>query len=247
MTRLCWLTRRGLVRQRQPWMRSQAALLRQARSALARPPVNPRGALLPTVRSSRKLRRKRSERVFTRPASSDASALPSDAGASSPPSFPPLPPSGASPEVPAEEAEKARRKTRVSTASKDSEPTPPLPNDLNVLWQPANDGTEPNASHLPPSEVLDEVLTNLHITLHPQTQHRAVYTTPLGPPSEPTLALYCPIEGGDYIIDETVRELARRTGSDVVVIDAVQLAAGEWGHFGKGTCFLFQFVQYTNH
>ena len=29
-------------------------------------------------------------------------------------------------------------------------------------------------------------------------------------------------------------ELARRTGSEVVVLDAIQLAAGEWGAFGKG-------------
>lgn len=53
------------------------------------------------------------------------------------------------------------------------------------------------------------------------------------------MALYCPIEGGEYLIDETVRELARRTGSDVVVIDAVQLAGGEWGHFGKGASIMF--------
>ena len=42
------------------------------------------------------------------------------------------------------------------------------------------------------------------------------------------------MEGGEYVLDETVRELAWRTGAEVLVIDAVQLAAGEWGHFGKG-------------
>jgi len=42
------------------------------------------------------------------------------------------------------------------------------------------------------------------------------------------------VEGGEYVLDETVRELARRTGAEVLVIDAVQLAAGEWDHFGKG-------------
>ncbi|KAF8078024.1 hypothetical protein FPV67DRAFT_1557446 [Lyophyllum atratum] len=78
----------------------------------------------------------------------------------------------------------------------------------------------------------DDALNKLLITLHPQTQHRATYTSPLGAPTEPTLALYCPIEGGDYIIDATVAELARRTGAEVLVLDAVQLAAGEWGHFG---------------
>lgn len=92
---------------------------------------------------------------------------------------------------------------------------------------------------MPPPEILEEALNNLHITLHPQTQNRAVYASPQGPPTEPTLALYCPIEGGDYVVDATVRELARRTGSEVVVLDAVQLAAGEWGDFGKGACCAF--------
>jgi hypothetical protein len=39
------------------------------------------------------------------------------------------------------------------------------------------------------------------------------------------------------VVDETVRELARRTGAEVVILDSVQLAAGEWGHFGKGEDF----------
>jgi hypothetical protein len=42
------------------------------------------------------------------------------------------------------------------------------------------------------------------------------------------------IEGGEYVIDATVRELARRTNAEVLVLDAVHLAAGEWGAFGKG-------------
>lgn len=94
---------------------------------------------------------------------------------------------------------------------------------------------EPEPSSLPPPEVFEEILNNVYLALHPQAQHKATYSTSSGPPIEPTLALYCPIEGGDYIIDDTVRELARRTGSDVVVLDAVHIAAGEWGHFGQGT------------
>jgi hypothetical protein len=85
--------------------------------------------------------------------------------------------------------------------------------------------------------VFEEVLNNVHTSLHPQTQHKATYTTSSGPAVEPTLALYCPIEGGDYVIDDTVRELARRTGSDVVVLDAVHMAAGDCGHFGQGALY----------
>jgi hypothetical protein len=112
-----------------------------------------------------------------------------------------------------------------------------LPDGLDILWSPAEESLEScetHASALPPPEIFDDALNNLLITLHPQTQHRATYASPLGPPTEPTLALYCPIEGGDYVIDATVRELARRSGAEVLVLDAVQLAGGEWGHFGVG-------------
>ncbi|KAH9180615.1 hypothetical protein EDB89DRAFT_1920100 [Lactarius sanguifluus] len=90
---------------------------------------------------------------------------------------------------------------------------------------------EPEPSTLPPPEVFEEILNNVYLALHPQVQHKATYSTSSGPPTEPTLALYCPIEGGNYVIDDT-------TGSDVVVLDAVHIAAGEWGHFGQGTCVL---------
>lgn len=107
-----------------------------------------------------------------------------------------------------------------------------LPPDLNILWSP-DDAHTPLPSALPPPELFQEALNNLFITLHPQTQHRATYTQN-GSPVEPTLALYCPIEGGEYIVDETVRELARRTRADIVVLDTIEIAAGEWGVFGKG-------------
>jgi hypothetical protein len=129
---------------------------------------------------------------------------------------------------------------RGSTASDgktESGATPPsfqVPNEQNFFWTYQSlSKSEP--STLPPPEVFEEVLNNVYISLHPQTQHKATYATSSGPPVEPTLALYCPIEGGDYVIDDTVRELARRTGSDVVVLDAVHMAAGESGHFGQGT------------
>jgi hypothetical protein len=145
-------------------------------------------------------------------------------------------------ETAVEEAENLRtRRLRVtSSVSKDVEPAE-IPEGLNILWSPADEDFDLGASQaaLPPPEIFEEALHNLHITLHPQTQHRATYASTAGPPIEPTLGLYCPIEGGDYIIDATVREFARRTNAEVLVLDAVQLAAGEWGQFGKGSsgCF----------
>lgn len=162
----------------------------------------------------------------------------------------PVPPENAGPAAdPPEAAETATeeekprvRRTRiVPPPSKDTEPVE-LPQGLDILWSPADEPYDLNSTQtaLPPPEVFEEALHHLHITLHPQTQHRAVYPSTSGPPVEPTFGLYCPIEGGDYIIDTTVRELARRTNAEVLVIDAVQLAAEEWGQFGKGICYAFQ-------
>ncbi|KIY50937.1 AAA-domain-containing protein [Fistulina hepatica ATCC 64428] len=152
--------------------------------------------------------------------------------APSPPEGSPVPP----PEV--EEPEKPRtRRSRPSTPVKTSESEDiELPPGLDILWSPvtentASEGADVSSSDaIPPPGVFEDVLSNLHITLHPLIQHRSVYSSG----GEPTLALYCPIEGGEYVIDATVKELARRVGGEVVVLDAVQLAAGQWGHFGEG-------------
>ena len=169
---------------------------------------------------------------------------------SSPPVDPPIDSNGPDAPPPEDGAEeRPKRRTRASAASasatagasKDVSDVS-LPDGLNVLWTPegGSGGGAPqvDGTTLPPPEIFNEALHGLHIALHPQTQHRGTYgggaSGSGASPVEPTLALYCPIEGGDYVLDETVRELARRTEADVVVLDAVQLAAGECGHFGKG-------------
>ncbi|KAG7092332.1 hypothetical protein E1B28_008693 [Marasmius oreades] len=139
---------------------------------------------------------------------------------------------------PTEEPERTKtRRTRPFTSITPKEPElPELPEALDILWTPASGGTqEPFELHsLPPEDILEEALHNLHVALHPQTQNHAVFASPLGPPIEPSLGLYCPIEGGEYVIDATVKELATRTGAEVLILDSVQLAAGEWGDFGPG-------------
>lgn len=138
------------------------------------------------------------------------------------------------------EVEKPKRRGRPS-----KEFVEPLPGGLDILWVPdapanAEQVASTSASApaptvdpaLPPPEVMEEIMTNLRVTLHPQIQHKASYAIS-GPTVEPTFALYCPIEGSDYVLDATVREMGRQANADVVVLDAAQLAAGESGHFGK--------------
>ncbi|KAI0256767.1 hypothetical protein BJV78DRAFT_1272850 [Lactifluus subvellereus] len=118
-----------------------------------------------------------------------------------------------------------------------STPALQVSNEQSFFWT-YQSLSESKPSTLPQPEVFQEVLNNVFLSLHPQAQHKATYSTPSGPPTEPSLALYCPIEGGNYVIDDTVRELARRTGSDVVVLDAVHIAAREWGHFGQAASLI---------
>ena len=131
----------------------------------------------------------------------------------------------------------AREPASLTSENEPSSSSQPLQAPANESFSWAHHSLpEPEPSTLPPPEVFEEILNNVYLALHPQAQHRATYSTQSGSPSEPTLALYCPIEGGNYVTDETIRELARRTGSDVIVLDAVHLAAGECGHFGQGMC-----------
>lgn len=136
------------------------------------------------------------------------------------------------PHSPPEDNEKPKPRGRTKRPQEKAE-NAALPPNLNILWLPG-DAHTPLLSALPPPELLQEALNNLLISFHPQTQHRAAYSFQNGSLIEPTLALYCPIEGGDYVIDETIRELAKRTRAEVVVLDAIEIAAGEWGAFGKG-------------
>ena len=137
------------------------------------------------------------------------------------------------------------RRIRAGTSSnlKDSSSSPrdayPLEfrDQLNkeIIFVPSQSYLEGSASCLPPPEIFEEALDKLLITLHPQNQGRALLpSSNTSRPIEPTLGLYCPIEGGDKIIDATVHDLAFYTGSEVLLLDSVQLAAGEWGQFGKG-------------
>ncbi|KAI0273698.1 hypothetical protein BC834DRAFT_223103 [Gloeopeniophorella convolvens] len=179
----------------------------------------PRKDLLPAAAPPRNTRAHR--RASTTTPAPPESDPPPPSGSSGPPPEDPVEPNGRSQQSPAAPALQGH-----STQ--------------NFFWssESLSESETASESSLPPPEILDEALSHLYLSLHPQAQNRATFATADGPPVEPTLALYCPIEGGEYVIDDTVRELARRTGSDVVVLDAAHIAAGEWGHFGPAAALI---------
>ncbi|KAF8682279.1 AAA protein [Rhizoctonia solani] len=142
-----------------------------------------------------------------------------------------------------QDQEKPRRRVGRPPGSPNKPPPPPPPPTTKAsvnpesIWAGKTLG-EGDARTLPPEDMLQDALAQLLVTLQPQTQYRAAYSTNGLPLVEPTLALYCPIEGGDYVIDDTVKELASRVNGDVIVVDAAQLAAGEHGSFGKAASIL---------
>jgi hypothetical protein len=54
---------------------------------------------------------------------------------------------------------------------------------------------------------------------------------------EPIISLYYPHDGCHDIIDSMVKRLASEQGADVVVLDSLEFALGEFGAFGKGKPF----------
>ncbi|KAI0028621.1 hypothetical protein K488DRAFT_58139 [Vararia minispora EC-137] len=102
-----------------------------------------------------------------------------------------------------------------------------------IYWSPGYLAAHPpDSSSLPDPDFLNVVSTQLGTSLCHKVQRDAL-NDPEHPPVEHILTLYCPIEGGDYVIDNTVRELARRSKADVVVLDVLHLAAGKNGRYGS--------------
>lgn len=223
-------------------MRSQL-ILRRTR-LLTKSPSLPHRALLSSTRVPRYPRViKDSPRSAVRLSKRESSSATTPAP-DAPPEIPDEDPSegannSSDPQETVEDAEKPSKR-RMKATSEAATYSRAFPDDLiiNILWDPEmNPFISPSGelpSTVPPPEILEDIMTNLHITLHPHTQHKAACASATSGPVEPTMALYCPIEGGDYVIDDTVREMGRQTGADVLVIDAVHLAAGECGDFGKG-------------
>ncbi|KAJ7721375.1 hypothetical protein B0H16DRAFT_1602728 [Mycena metata] len=53
-------------------------------------------------------------------------------------------------------------------------------------------------------------------------------------PEEPSICLFTPYEGCHDIIDSMIQSVANQLNADVVVLDALELALGEFGALGKG-------------
>jgi hypothetical protein len=67
-----------------------------------------------------------------------------------------------------------------------------------------------------------------------EAQTAPVQTPELECPIERTVTLTCPHEGGNLVIDSVVKTVAAEHLADVLVLDALELAAGEYGALGEG-------------
>lgn len=236
-------------------MRSRASLLRprhhlplsfDTRQALTFSSASPRRFPRSVGSSSRF-----SENLRTQQLSSSASTPPEEDD--TPPVVEPVIETAIVEEKPKRRSSRASSKTAAANVEKEQQADTGVQRAgvEAILWQPhdippslttsATPGGDPNPSPnvnenaLPEPWLLQDAYETLLLALHPQTQHRATYPSSAGSAVEPTLGFYCPLEGGDYVVDATVRNLAKRAKADVVVIDALELSAGEHGRYGKGT------------
>jgi hypothetical protein len=108
----------------------------------------------------------------------------------------------ADPDVdPDQEKPRKRLGRPPGSPNKTPPPPPPIPTRAAVgpeaIWTGRSLGEGVETRALPPDDMLQDALAQLLVTLQPQTQYRAAYAANGAPLVEPTLALYCPIEGGD--------------------------------------------------
>ncbi|CAA7271773.1 unnamed protein product [Cyclocybe aegerita] len=225
-----FLRKSHLLIQRSPVVHDlQPFLQPQATSALRNRRARPISARLTSNRFLSSNSVPPANEVLTGPSSFSELPRPTEVTAADP-----SPPPGINEEDKA--VPKIRRTRIISSTSSPEAPEFPPGLEHVILHLPMESVTD---SALPPPEIFEEALNKLLVTLHPTSQHRAMQApTASGRSVEPTLGLYCPIEGGDYVIDVAVTELAYQTGAEILLLDSVHLAAGEWGMFGKAATAL---------
>ncbi|KAJ7016291.1 hypothetical protein C8F04DRAFT_1347186 [Mycena alexandri] len=147
-------------------------------------------------------------------------------------------------------------KTSQSTTMTQSDITIPPDFIDKFVWPPfkdiAADGAadpinDPSSDHpsLPQSytfagSVLSEVLAAASYAFSPTSQLGGMepeefhsVTNDENLPEEPSICLFTPYEGCHDIIDSMIQSVANQLNADVVVLDALELALGEFGALGK--------------
>ena len=148
---------------------------------------------------------------------------------SPPPAPPPSEPSSSSPTPPPPAS---------SPSSPPAEPSPPAAS----TEEPVVGASSPVPPPLPHPELPSEetlvvleatIVESLHVG---RTLHGKTLSSPRGGhvPPEPIVGVYCPLEGGSYVLDAALEEIASRLGGDLVELDAVELAAEGLGSLGPG-------------
>ncbi|KAJ1307083.1 hypothetical protein OPQ81_001202 [Rhizoctonia solani] len=88
---------------------------------------------------------------------------------------------------------------------------------------------------LPPTSLIDDAHTQLSLIFTSSAPYRINEPKSGTGVNEPSLILYCPIEGGESIIDAAVHELALRSGATVKTIDMAQCISKQPWHFWQAS------------
>ncbi|KAJ7931803.1 hypothetical protein B0H13DRAFT_2308502 [Mycena leptocephala] len=89
-----------------------------------------------------------------------------------------------------------------------------------------NPSSDHPQSYAFPDGVVSEVLAAASYAFSPTSQIGAV---------EPNICLFTPYEGCHDIVDSMIQSVANQLNADVIVLDAIELALGEFGALGEGT------------
>lgn len=110
-----------------------------------------------------------------------------------------------------------------------------LPNDFGEKYltspspPPPNPNDDPNAGTDPSVSFYETQLKNQVLASFLPVNQRA---TP-----DPIVAIVCPIEGGEYIVRQTVERAAGLVNADVVRVESIEcLGLRQYGNLGQGKC-----------
>ncbi|CAE6460408.1 unnamed protein product [Rhizoctonia solani] len=99
------------------------------------------------------------------------------------------------------------------------------------MAQETNPTQDTDCSSLPPTSLIDDAYTQLSLILNSSAAQ-------CDPPEsngldERTVILYCPIEGGESVVDATIQELSRKANATVETLDLVRIISELPGSFWR--------------
>ncbi|CAE6456462.1 unnamed protein product [Rhizoctonia solani] len=103
-----------------------------------------------------------------------------------------------------------------------------MPPETSAAPSPTAVEQEAEYSNLPPSTLIEDAHTQLSLIFNSANKSEREAGS-----DDLSLIVYCPLEGGESVVDSVVEELARRTEAEVQTVDLVECISKQPGEYWK--------------